>query len=82
MTFSFSISGSGGHFEPSVHSRWVMSSEPVDPHAQFNLTVRQTRLGFRLDRAKGNATLTGRVEADFYGGGAEGYTDYPFLDKD
>jgi hypothetical protein len=52
-------------------ARWVLSPESADPHAHFNMTARQTRLGFRVQSSSGDAKITGRWESDFYGGGAE-----------
>lgn len=52
-------------------ARWVISPDVFAPHQHFNMTARQTRLGFRVGTHAGTATLTGRWEADFYGGGAE-----------
>jgi hypothetical protein len=52
-------------------ARWVLSSEDEGPHAHFNMTARQTRLGFRVGTSSGTARITGRWESDFYGAGAE-----------
>jgi len=53
------------------YARWVVSDDAVARHSHFNMTARQTRLGFTAVSEAGGATLTGRWEADFYGGGAE-----------
>lgn len=52
-------------------ARWVFSPEAFDTHGHFNMTARQTRVGFRARAELGDARVTGRWEADFYGGGAE-----------
>lgn len=52
-------------------ARWVVSPDVFDGHAHFNMTARQTRLGFLVKTQAGGAALTGRWESDFYGGGAE-----------
>jgi hypothetical protein len=52
-------------------ARWVVSEDVFEGHSHFNMTARQTRLGFRAVTQAGDAKLTGRWEADFYGGGAE-----------
>ncbi|MFQ5537901.1 MAG: DcaP family trimeric outer membrane transporter [Gemmatimonadota bacterium] len=52
-------------------ARWVFSADIFKPHSHFNMTARQTRLGFRARTRIGTASVTGRWEADFYGGGAE-----------
>lgn len=53
------------------YARWVYSDDVFPGHGHFNMTARQTRLGFRAVTKSGDATLTGRFESDFYGGGAE-----------
>lgn len=53
------------------YARWIVSDDVIDGHGHFNMTARQTRLGFTAVSRAGRATLTGRWEADFYGGGAE-----------
>lgn len=53
------------------YARWVVSDDVFQGHGHFNMTSRQTRLGFTAVTKTGDATLTGRWEADFYGGGAE-----------
>ncbi|GMV07707.1 MAG: hypothetical protein AMXMBFR53_39820 [Gemmatimonadota bacterium] len=53
------------------YARWVVSPDAFDGHGHFNMTARQTRLGFTAVTKAGGATLTGRWESDFYGGGAE-----------
>ena len=53
------------------YARWVVSEDVAEPHAHFNMTSRQTRLGFTLAGQAQGAKLSGRFESDFYGGGAE-----------
>lgn len=54
------------------YARWVESEELSADDDQLNITARQTRLGLRLAGPRGGALETGgRVEIDFYGGGAE-----------
>lgn len=58
--------------ESGNFARWVASPSIVEDHPHFNMTARQTRLGFEFRRATGNAPPIGaRVEIDFYGGGGE-----------
>lgn len=52
-------------------ARWVVSPEVFEPHAHFNATARQTRFGLEFSQPRGSAQLSGRVEMDFYGAGAE-----------
>lgn len=52
-------------------ARWVVSPETVSPHAHFNMTARQTRVGLRMKSEIDGAVVQGRWEVDFYGGGAE-----------
>ena len=53
-------------------ARWVASPSIVEDHSHFNMTARQTRLGFTVRRKTGDAPpISGRVEIDFYGDGAE-----------
>lgn len=52
-------------------ARWVVSSDVAPEHGHFNMTARQSRIGLRASSSAGAASLTGRWEADFYGGGAE-----------
>lgn len=53
-------------------ARWVLSPDMFTEHDHFNLTARQTRLGLRVaGGGDGNLLASGRVEIDFYGGGAE-----------
>jgi hypothetical protein len=52
-------------------ARWVLSDDVFHKHSHFNMTSRQTRLGFTAVTKAGDAALTGRWESDFYGGGAE-----------
>ncbi len=53
-------------------ARWVLSPDSFEEHDHFNLTARQTRLGLRISGGgKDDLVVSGRVEIDFYGGGAE-----------
>jgi len=52
-------------------ARWVVSPEVFQPHSHFNATARQTRFGLDFSQSRGSAQLSGRVEMDFYGAGAE-----------
>jgi hypothetical protein len=52
-------------------ARWVNAPEMGHSHADFNMTARQTRLGFRATSQAAGAQLTGRWEADFYAGADE-----------
>ena len=57
----------GGNF-----ARWVISPSLVGDHSRFDMTARETRLGFELERAGEKTPPIGaRLEIDFYGGGAE-----------
>jgi len=53
------------------YARWVVSRDVFDEHGHFNMTARQTRIGMTARTKVGSATVTGRLESDFYGGGAE-----------
>jgi hypothetical protein len=57
-----------GLINPGNYARWVVSPDAVAEHSHFNMTARQTRLGFTIAGKSGGATLTGRWEADFYAG--------------
>jgi len=58
--------------DPGDFARWVVSPDFFAEHDHFNLTARQTRLGLRISGGgKENLLASGRVEIDFYGGGAE-----------
>lgn len=52
-------------------ARWVFSPDAFEPHGHFNMTARQTRMGFTARTEAAGGRVLGRVEADFYGGGAE-----------
>ena len=53
-------------------ARWATSPSLIAEHSHVNLTARQTRFGFRVAAPeRGGPRLTARLEADFYGGGAE-----------
>jgi hypothetical protein len=57
-----------GLANPGNYARWVVSSDAVGEHTHFNMTARQTRLGFNVSSKAGKATLNARWESDFYGG--------------
>jgi len=50
------------------YARWVVTQDAVNEHSHFNMTARQTRLGFNVSAKSGGATLNARWESDFYGG--------------
>lgn len=54
------------------YARWVISEDANDSDSQTNITANETRFGLNL---KGpdvdNIKTTGKIEGDFYGGGAE-----------
>lgn len=53
-------------------ARWVESEEGRGDDDQFNATARESRLGLKFDGPEfGGASTRGRVEIDFYEGGAE-----------
>lgn len=52
-------------------ARWVISPEARHTHQGFNMTARETRLGFRAGSEAGSLKLNARWEADFYAGAAE-----------
>jgi len=57
---------------PGNFARWVESDDLARDHTHFNLTVRETRLGLRLEAPRGEGPrFDGHVEVDFYGGGPE-----------
>ena len=59
-----------GRINVGNYARWVENDEERDD--QFHLTVRQTRLGIQFfGPESGSMKTTGKVEIDFYGGGAE-----------
>ena len=52
--------------------KWVDSEATNKNDNEFNMTANQTRLGMRITGPMDDGLLTsGRVEVDFYGGGAE-----------
>lgn len=54
------------------YARWVESEEGRENDDQFNATARESRLGLRFQGPDyGGANTSGRVEVDFYEGGAE-----------
>jgi len=57
--------------DPGNFARWVESPELVESHSHFNMTVRETRLGLHVHAPPGGPEISGHVEIDFYGGGAE-----------
>jgi hypothetical protein len=63
-----------GLADPGNFVKWV-DLEPMNPHdSQFSMTANQTRVGLRLtgrDDEQKSLLTRGRIEIDFYGGGAE-----------
>jgi hypothetical protein len=54
------------------YARWVESESDNEDDSQFNMTARQTRLGAMISGPEDDGLKTsGRVEIDFYEGGAE-----------
>ena len=54
------------------YAKWVRPDRNNNDHTQFDMTPNESRLGFRVFGPKGEDIQTGgRVEIDFYGGGAE-----------
>ena len=63
-----------GHANPGNFVRWIDLEPDNENDSQFNLTANQTRLGLWLtspDDPDKSLLTRGRVEIDFYGGGAE-----------
>lgn len=60
-----------GLIDAGNFARWVVPHDMFDPHAHFNMTARQTRLGLRAAGRVGGASAAAVWESDFYGGGAE-----------
>jgi hypothetical protein len=57
--------------DPGNFARWVESPDLTESHSHFNLTVRESRLGLHIHAPDGGPKLSGHLEVDFYGGGAE-----------
>jgi hypothetical protein len=58
--------------DPGNYAKWVRPDRGNNDHSQFDLTANETRLGMWIYGPKGEEIKTGgRVEIDFYGGGAE-----------
>jgi len=57
--------------DPGNFARWVESPDLSEEHTHFNLTVRESRLGFDVTAPGDGPSISGHVEVDFYGGGAE-----------
>jgi len=58
--------------ETGNYAKWVQSEASNDDDSQFNMTANETRLGMRIYGPGGGEMKTsGRVEIDFYEGGAE-----------
>jgi hypothetical protein len=54
------------------YGKWVRPDRGNNDHTQFDMTANESRLGLRVFGPKGEDIQTGgRVEIDFYGGGAE-----------
>ena len=57
---------------PGDYAKWVGKENVNDNDAQFDMTANETRLGMKIKGPNSNGMVTsGRVEVDFYGGGAE-----------
>ena len=56
-------------------ARWVASEDVRRNDDQFSITARETRVGLELSGPElCGATVSGRIEVDFYGGGTENNT--------
>ena len=57
---------------PGDYALWVQPENGAGRHSEFMVTANQTRLGLNLKGPSDSAAVTsGKVEVDFYGGGAE-----------
>jgi hypothetical protein len=53
-------------------AKWVRPDRGNNDHSQFDLTANESRIGLLINGPKNEDILTsGRIEIDFYGGGAE-----------
>lgn len=58
--------------DPGNYARWVLNESVNADDNQFNMTARQSRLGFWVEREVTNGILVrGRAEIDFYAGTSE-----------
>jgi hypothetical protein len=58
--------------EAGDYAKCVRPHSNIDHHSEFNMTANETRLGLNINGPESNEVKTsGRVEIDFYGGGAE-----------
>ena len=65
---------------PGNFARWVESESILMDDSQFSMTANQTRLGLKIAAPEKNGVkTTGRVEIDFYGGGASENKSNPLL---
>jgi hypothetical protein len=54
------------------YAKWVSTQSTNDNDDQFSMTANETRLGMKIKGPNSNGMVaSGRVEIDFYGGGAE-----------
>jgi len=61
--------------ENGNYAQWVEPEYPNDDDDQFNMTANETRLGMLINGPdNGEMKTSGRVEVDFYEGGAENKT--------
>ncbi|MBI1387259.1 MAG: hypothetical protein GC154_02275 [bacterium] len=60
------------HVSPGNYATYVMPELGGADDSQFNITANQSRFGLNLKGPElGNAKTSGKIEVDFYGGGAE-----------
>ncbi len=65
---------------PGNFARWVENESILNDDSQFSLTANQTRLGLNITGPQvGAVTTSGKVEIDFYGGGASENKSNPML---
>lgn len=58
--------------EVGDYAKWVRPRTNINHHSEFNMTANETRLGLNINGPESNEVKTsGRIEIDFYGGGAE-----------
>lgn len=58
--------------EVGDYAKWVRPHTNINHHSEFNMTANETRLGLNISGPETDGVKTsGRVEIDFYGGGAE-----------
>jgi hypothetical protein len=67
---------------PGNFARWVESESILPDDSQFSMTANQTRIGLKFDAPETNGvSTTGKLEIDFYGGGASENKSNPMLRK-